>query len=196
MILGSGYDTRAYRIPGIEKTRVFEVDESATQNRKISLLKKVVDPVPGFVTFVSVNFNTQSLGERLRGGGYDERAKTLFIWQGVTYFLTKEGVDNTLAFISEHSGSGSSVIFDYMDNEILKDETRNDVRALRRAAKISGEAYMFGIDRGEAGPFLAQRGFRDMQDTTLEELKAKYFTGKNAGRTVPSGIAIASARSP
>lgn len=83
-----------------------------------------------------------------------------------------------------------------MYNEILKDEARNDVRALRRAAKISGEAYMFGIDRGEAGPFLAQRGFRDVKDTTLEELKAKYFTGKNAGRAVPSGIAIASARSP
>ncbi len=165
VILGAGYDTRAYRIAGMEKTRVFEVDESATQNRKTALLRKIVDPVPGFVTFVSVNFNTESLGERLRGGGYDERAKTLFIWQGVTYFLTKEGVDNTLSFISEHSGAGSSVIFDYMYNEILQDESRNDVKALRRAAKISGEAYMFGIDRGQAGPFLAQRGFRDVSNT-------------------------------
>lgn len=32
VILGAGYDTRAYRIPGIEKTRVFELDEAATQN--------------------------------------------------------------------------------------------------------------------------------------------------------------------
>src|SRR5271165_5883417 len=35
VILGAGYDTRAYRTPGIETTRVFEVDQSATQNLKI-----------------------------------------------------------------------------------------------------------------------------------------------------------------
>ncbi len=31
VILGAGLDTRAYRIPGIEQTRVFEVDHPATQ---------------------------------------------------------------------------------------------------------------------------------------------------------------------
>jgi methyltransferase (TIGR00027 family) len=194
VILGAGYDTRAYRIPGIEKTKVFELDESATQNRKMEKLKKVVDPVPGFVTFVPVNFNTQTLGERLQSSGYAENAKTLFIWQGVTFFLTNEGVDRTLAFISEHSGSGSTVIFDYMYSEIFQDESRSDVKALRSASRISGESYLFGIDRGQIGPFLTQRGFEDVQNETLEDLRQKYFTGKNAGRVVPTGIAIASAR--
>jgi len=194
VMLGAGYDTRTFRIPGIEKTRVFELDESATQDRKKEKLRKVVDPVPSFVTFIPVNFNTQSLAERLQSGGYDEHAKTLFIWQGVTYFLTKEGVDRTLAFISEHSGTGSTVIFDYMYNEIFQDETRSDVKALRRASRISGESYLFGIDRGQIGPFLNQRGFEEVQNMTLEDLKQKYFTGKNAGRVVPTGIAIASAK--
>ena len=45
------------------------------------------------------------------GAGYSEEAKTIFIWQGVTYFLTNEGFDSTLAFIAEHSGKGSIVIF-------------------------------------------------------------------------------------
>ncbi len=193
VILGAGYDTRAYRISGMEKTIVFEVDERATQNRKKTLLVKAVNPVPSFVSFVPVNFNTESLGDALRAAGYSEEAKTIFIWQGVTYFLTNEGVDSTLAFIAEHSGKGSTVIFDYMYNEILRDESRNDVKMIKRAAKISGEAYLFGIDKGQVGDFLYRRGFQDILDKTLEDLKRIYFTGANAERVVPSGIAIASA---
>jgi methyltransferase (TIGR00027 family) len=193
VILGAGFDTRAYRIPGIEKTRVFEIDYPATQEAKRKGLKKVVDPLPGYVTFVPVDFNTQSLGECLQSSGYNEQAKTLFIWQGVTYFLEAQAVDSTLDFIAHHSGPGSSVIFDYMYNEIFQDPNNSYAKALKRAAKMSGEEYMFGIDRGQVGPFLTQRGFRNVHNMTLEELKQRYFTGVNAGRTVPRDIAIVSA---
>ena len=54
---------------------------------------------------------------------------------------------------------------------------------------------MFGIDKGQVGTFLAQRGFGDVLDASLEEVKAKYFTGRNAGRAVVTdAIAIASAK--
>ncbi len=196
VILGAGFDTRAYRIAGIEKARVFEIDHPATQAVKLERLKKVVDPLPSYVTFIPVDFNTQTLGERLLAGGYDEQGKTLFIWQGVTYFLTPEGVDNTLAFIANHSGPDSAVIFDYFYNEVLRDESRRDVKALQRAARISGERYLFGIDDGQIGPFLTRRGFRDVRNATLEDLKPLYFAGPNAGRVMPTGIAIVSARVP
>jgi methyltransferase (TIGR00027 family) len=194
VILGAGFDTRAYRIPGIEKTSLFEIDHPATQAEKLKRLHKVVDPLPRHVTFLPVDFNTQTLNDRLLGSGYDEHAKTLFIWQGVTYFLTREGVDNTLAFIAAHSGPGSAVIFDYFYNEVFDDTTNGYAKALRRAAQLSGEEYMFGIDRGQIEPFMAQRGFGEVQNLTLEELKQRYFTGKNAGRLVPAGIAIATAK--
>jgi methyltransferase (TIGR00027 family) len=96
VLLGAGFDTRAYRTPGIEKTRVFEVDQPATQADKLERLKKVVDPLPANVTFVPVDFNTQALAERLPASGYNDQGKTLFIWQGVTYFLTAEGIESTL----------------------------------------------------------------------------------------------------
>ncbi len=192
-ILGAGFDTRAYRIPGIEKTRVFEIDYPTTQEAKRKALKKVIDPLPRYVTFLPVDFNTQSLGERLQTCGFNEQAKTLFIWQGVTYFLNAQGVDSTLNFIANHAGPGSSIIFDYMYNEIFQDPNNSYAKALKRAGKMSGEEYLFGINRGQVEPFLTQRGFRDVQNLTLEELKQRYFTGPNAGRTVPADIAIVSA---
>jgi methyltransferase (TIGR00027 family) len=193
VLLGAGFDTRAYRIPGIEKTRVFEIDHPATQEAKRKGLRKVIDPLPQYVTFLPMDFNTQSLGERLRSGGYSEQAKTLFIWQGVTYFLEAKAVDSTLDFVANHSGPGSSVIFDYMYNEIFRDPNNSYGRSLRRVAKMSGEEYLFGIDRGQVEPFLTRRGFRNVNNMTLEQLKQRYFTGPNAGRAVPADIAIVSA---
>jgi methyltransferase (TIGR00027 family) len=194
VILGAGFDTRAYRIPGMARTRVFEIDAPATQTVKLERLKTVIDPLPKNITFLPVDFNTQTLEVRLPANGYNEQAKSLFIWQGVTYFLTAQGVDSTLAFIANHAGPGSAVIFDYFDNETLRDTRLGFVKNMHRAARMTGEEYMFGVDRGQIEPFLTQRGFRDIHNTTLEELRPLYLTGPNAGRLVPAGINIVSAR--
>ncbi len=194
VLLGAGFDPRAYRIPGIDRTRVFEVDQAATQAVKLARLKKIIDPLPAHVTFVAVDFNTPGLDERLRSGGYDEQARTLFIWQGVTYFLTAEGVDGTLSFIAHHSGPGSAVIFDYCYTETLRDTSRGYGRILRQSSRLSGEAYLFGIDRGQVESFLVRRGFRDVRDVPLEKVKSMYFTGPNARRVIAEGVAIVSAR--
>ncbi|MFL0195064.1 class I SAM-dependent methyltransferase [Clostridium sp. WILCCON 0269] len=194
VILGAGFDTRAYRIPGIEKTRVFEIDHPATQKVKLQRLRKVIDPLPEYVTFTSVDFNTQQLGERLQSSSYNKKGKTLFIWQGVTYFLTKEGVDSTLAFIANHSGPGSAVIFDYFYNETLHDTHSIEVKMMQRTARMAGEGYLFGVDQGQIEQFLIQRGFHDILNTELKDIKQLYFTGPNAGHKIAEGIAVVSAR--
>ncbi len=100
-----------------------------------------------------------------------------------------------MAIIADHSGPDSAVIFDYIYNETLHDTTQSYGKALARAGKMSSEPYVFGIDRGQVGPFLAQRGFCDVIDMPIEDLKPKYFAGPNAARTMLTDhIAIASAR--
>jgi methyltransferase (TIGR00027 family) len=194
VLLGAGFDTRAYHIAGIEKTRVFEIDHPATQAVKLKRLKKVIDPIPDHVTFIPVDFNTQTLSERLLASTYVEQAKTLFIWQGVTMYLTPESVDSTLAFIANHSGPGSALIFDYFSNEFLRDTSRPGVKRLRRLVQAANEEFLFGIDAGQAEPFLTQRGFCEVRNATPEDLKRLYFTGPNAGRVLNPYAAIVSAR--
>jgi methyltransferase (TIGR00027 family) len=189
VILGAGFDTRAYRIAGIEKTRVFEIDHPATQDAKLKRLQKLIDPLPGHVTFIPVDFNTRTLDQSLLASDYNERGKTLFIWQGVTMYLTPEGVDSTLALIANHSGPGSAVIFDYFYNETLR-----DMKTARWITRAVGEKLIFGIDEGQIEPFLTRRGLRDIRNTTTEDLKRRYFAGPNAGRVLITGVAIASAR--
>jgi methyltransferase (TIGR00027 family) len=193
VILGAGFDTRPCRIQGMENVRVFEIDRPATQATKLANLKKALPALPPNVSFVPMDFNTQSLGERLASAGYDERAKTVFLWQGVVYFLTPVGVDSTLAFMVHHSGPGSSVVFDYFYSETIDPSSRMG-KQLRAASRISGEAYLFGIDKGNVTAFLEARGFSQVQDLTMDELKELYFTGPNAHRILQEGIAIATAR--
>jgi len=63
---------------------------------------------------VPIEFNRQSLSERLASTDYDRNARTLFIWEGVCMYLTPEAADSVLAFIKAESAPGSAVVFDYV----------------------------------------------------------------------------------
>ena len=195
IILGAGLDARAYRFDELKNgIKIFEVDHPASQATKLEKLKQLFGSQPAHVTYVGIDFNTQRLDQRLSESGYDEHLKTLFIWQGVTQYLTPEAVDSTLAFIAEHSGPGSTVIFDYMYPTLLDGTIkRGEVANMRSKRWISNEMMTFGIPEGKIIEFLEQRGFTQVQDADAKYLHATYFTGENAKRTVAYGYAIASA---
>jgi methyltransferase (TIGR00027 family) len=191
VILGAGFDTRAYRITQMGAIPVFEVDHPVTQAAKRKAIRGVVEPIPSNVTFVPVDFDVDDLGDRLAAAGYDPAGRTLFVWQGVTMYLTAEGVDRTLAFIAQHSAPGSVAIFDYFSRSGLADNSTLGIRFVTRAM---GEATVFGIDQADIVSFLGTRGFCDVRNVGAAELKARYLTGANAGRPVAIDGAIATAR--
>ena len=190
VILGAGYDSRAYRFD-LKGQKVFEIDHPATQADKLAKLQIVFGKVPEHVVFVPVDFDTQTLEECLLGSGYDSKQKTLFIWQGVTMYLTSDAVDATLNFVVKHSGQGSAIIFDYLYQAVLEGIRRqSEVENMRRYRFMTGEGLTFGIPEGTIAIFLKERGFRQAKDVNVDNLKAAYFTGKNAGRAVVGGYGI------
>jgi methyltransferase (TIGR00027 family) len=194
VILGAGLDARAYRFDELKKIRVFEVDHPASQASKIDKVRRVLGQLPAHVTYVPIDFNIETLEQCLPQNGYDKSRKTLFIWQGVTQYLSPEAVDSTLAFITHHSPAGSSVIFDYMYPTLLDGTVkRGEVSNMRSRRWASGEMLVFGIPEGTVTTFLEQRGFTDVKDADNKFLHDTYFHGKNAARTIAYGYAIASA---
>ncbi len=195
VILGAGYDARAYRYEEFKHgVKVFEVDHPATQQAKLKRLQRIFGEVPQHVTYVPIDFNTQMLEQRLCECGYDDRAKTLFIWQGVTQYLTLEAVDSTLAFVVTRSVPGSSIIFDYMYTTLLDGTVKHgEVSQMRRNRWVSNEMLAFGIPAGTITAFLEQRGFTQVLDANYQYLHDTYFIGNNAKRTVADGYAIVSA---
>lgn len=191
VILGAGYDSRAYRFDLPGRVKVFEVDHPVTQADKLKKIEHIFGRIPEHASYVSVDFDTQTLSERLLSSGYDPNLVSLFIWQGVTMYLTPGGVDATLAFVVQHAAPGSAIVFDYLYQAALDGaQKQNEITNMRRYRFMTGEGLTFGIPEGTVGAFLQQRGFQSVKDMNGEALKATYFTGKNARRKVAGGYGI------
>jgi methyltransferase (TIGR00027 family) len=120
VILGAGYDSRAYRFEELKgKVKVFEVDHPATQTAKMRKVENALESPPEHIEYIGVDFDTESLDECMSQSEYRLSLKTLFIWEGVTMFITADGVDATLDFVKRSSGEGSSIIFDYILKSVL-----------------------------------------------------------------------------
>ncbi|MCO5382570.1 MAG: class I SAM-dependent methyltransferase [Methanosarcina barkeri] len=186
VILGAGYDTRAYRIEGLKgKVKVFEVDHPNTQSVKIEKVKEIFGFLPECVMYVPVDFEIENLGERLIVQGFDRSLKTLFLMEGLVMYIPLEAVDETLSFIAKNSGKGSAVLFDYYPESVVDGTCKLEAgRNILDYTVQQGEPLKFGIKEGMVEPFLAERGFSRVQNVTAEEYKKMYFHGVNKDRKV------------
>lgn len=117
----------------------------------------------------------------MKAAGYDPNLRSVFIWEGVTNYLTQSAVDATLRWCS-HTASGSVVIFTYVDERVLKSpENFYGTKTLFKALKRAGEEWTFGIDPSCISDFLNQRGLVLTKDLGAEEYRQIYF-GRAANR--------------
>src|SRR5437867_1391698 len=143
VILGAGFDSRAYRMSRLRAIDVFEVDHPDTQAAKQGVLKRLFSALPKHVRFVPIDFQRDDLVSAMCLAGYRESARILILWEGVTNYLTEAAVDTTLRWCSR-AMPGSLVLFTYVHRDILTRPgafigTRNLFASLERA----GEKFTF-----------------------------------------------------
>jgi len=78
------------------------------------MFKKARIDIPKQVTLVPTDFNKESLRSVLENAGYENNEKTLFLWEGISYYLESESVDATLKFVKYSLHSDSVIAFDYV----------------------------------------------------------------------------------
>ena len=179
VVLGAGYDSRAFKFTALkDRVKVFEVDHPDSQRIKKEKVRKIFGHIPDHVVYVPVDFEKEKLDERLFACGYDKDLKTLFIWEGVTVYITAEAVDETLAFMVNNSGKGSSIIFDYVYKSVIDGRIKGSEKMTGPIAKI-GETFKFGIEEGTLEEFLGKRGFYKVKDVNAELLEDRYFKNTN-----------------
>ena len=191
VILGAGYDSRPYRFDELkEKVKVFEVDYPSTQEVKLKRVKRILGHIPDYVVYIPIDFDRERLDEKLYIGGYDKALKTFFIWEGVTYYITEKAVDETLAFVANNSGEGSSIIFDYAFRSVLDgasdiEQVNRVLKAYERvAAPLTSEHFVFGVEEGSIQEFLSHRGLRLIENVNGEFFESAYFKGVHQTREV------------
>ncbi|HEX3051532.1 MAG TPA: SAM-dependent methyltransferase [Aggregatilineaceae bacterium] len=178
VFLGAGYDTRTFRFSDlIQDTRIFELDTPATQQHKRAALEQAQVAIPPQLTFIPIDFNQDRMVDKLVSAGYATNQKTLFIWEGVSYYLPLTTVDETLTAIRHNSQPGSILCFDYM---IAASDLAHRFGAVQARASMQAmytvEPLHFDLEIGQVAAFLSERGFRVIEHLTTEDMQKRYLT--------------------
>lgn len=187
LIMGAGFDSRGVRFSGISgDTVIYELDAPVTQTVKINRYKEKGIEIPVNLKFIPIDFNRQSLPERLDESGFGRGKKSLFLLEGLTMYLEPESVDETFKVIQEYAGEGSKVVFDHIYASVLRKENLYEgEKELYQSVLKRGEGFRFGIEKGCMNEFLAGYGFKTlniMDSGSLENMFFKDGQGKAVGR--------------
>ena len=192
VLLGAGYDTRAYRFAEKLNGRpVYEVDLAAIGNRKARVIASKRDVFPDTdVRRVEIDFETQTLTDTLKAADFSVGAPTFVVWEGVSMYLTRDAVKATVRALHDLCGPGSAL---GMDMWHLVDDP-GPMGTMRRTApaalSVIGEAVTFGIHPEEMSFFLEQLGFRTRDIATSDVLEDRYC---GPGRSVDASLYLLTA---
>jgi methyltransferase (TIGR00027 family) len=188
VILGAGFDTRAFRLPDGAKLRCFEVDMPKTQAVKRRALEKAGIDSSG-VTFVAADFEKDDWLAKLVDAGFDPGIVAFFLWEGVIMYLDKGAVEATLRKIAS-TAKGSVVAFDYFTAEAIESQALL-WRYVRAGTKASNEPLKFGVD---STPPSRERLAELLRSCGLSLVEQLTFGQETDGKRAWGGFAIAIVR--
>ena len=166
VILGAGLDRRAWRMPELAGTTVFEVDhpdsQRAKRERAAALTRAAKD-----VRFVAVDFTRDSLDTALAAAGHDPARPTTWIWEGVVMYLAPRDIEATLGMIEQRSAPGSRLVLAYHAPKLF-------VRALGVYLRAIGEPLRSAYTPDAMRALLARYGFDVVSDGSLVELGPRF----------------------
>jgi len=172
--------------------KIFEVDQPEVQLKKRSKLPKNL-PNSENVTYVSVDFNHQTLKKQLLNAGFDQNKPTIFTLEGVSQYITKDAINSTLAELAELTQKTNATFFISYVNKLLNENpkacfgkgypnaTKKADTIKRLSAKV-GEPWISFYSAEEMEGMLSQYGFTLIENKTLADLNSMYFTP--VGRTL------------
>lgn len=178
LILGAGYDSRAYRFASELAGRpVHEVDLAPLSRRKAGIVAANPHLFAGTaIRRVEIDFRVDALAERLLAAGFAVGVRTFVIWEGVSMYLSGAAVGATLDTLNDICGAGSVLamdLFHQVDGLRPMDRLR---RAGVRAIRLIGEPITFALAPRQAPGFLSAHGFAATELLQSDVLAERYGT--------------------
>lgn len=180
LVLGAGLDTFALRNP-FRNVRVFEVDHPATQAWKRERLHSAGLVLPGSARLVAVNFERESLQQRLVEAGFHPDRFTVTTWLGVVPYLSGTAFASTCRVLGSFA-PGSTVVFDYSQpREVLPPVEQLMHDSLSARVAQAGEPFQLFFTPQRLATELHRHPLLVAEDLGSAELNARYFAGRTDG---------------
>jgi len=188
ILLGAGFDTLALRHPPwAVGLRIFEVDHLSTQREKRSRIFNTGISVPKNLVFVEIDFEKESLEDRLDAAGVRKDEPTFFSWLGVTMYLTEEVIDSTLRYMAGFARGSEAVI-----TFLQPPEGSTPSHELAKLVAAAGEPFISRFTPECFEKKLRAAGFNKICFLT-HDLSAPYFHEKGSSLLNPRQTSILSA---
>ena len=159
VVLGAGFDCRAWRLGDLAGSTVFEVDHGPTQVEKQAVMAG--ERPAARSVLVPWQFERRPLRElvaELARHGHDNRAPTMTILEGVCMFLSPPALEATFEGIARYSSAGSPIAMTYMSPAIFEDRSLGFVRR-RTVVRLMGEPFRSCFEPEALSAWLSSRGF-------------------------------------
>jgi len=183
VVLGSGFDTRPYRLARLRSVPVFEVDHPDTQAAKRAVLERVLKNAYDNVTFVAIDFAVDSLEDSMARSGYSPNRPTVILWEGVTNYLSPQAFFSTLDWCAQ-AAPHSKLLFTYVHADVLRSpESYAGAHQLHTTLDKAGEQFTFGMDPPDLKNHLAARAMQLEWDLGCADYRERYY-GVRAARMV------------
>jgi methyltransferase (TIGR00027 family) len=178
--LCAGMDTRAYRLARRTDLPVFEVDLPVNIARKRVAVQRAIGELPASVHLVPLDFEHDDLIGTLSKHGYRGDARTFFIWEGVTQYLTEEAVRATLDALRV-SSAGSRLVFTYVRRDFIDGVNMYDAAILYKRFRQRSQVWRFGLEPEDVATFVAEYGWRLVEQAGPDYFVRHYIepTGRN-----------------
>lgn len=181
--LGAGFDTRLYRLPGLDAKSTWEIDQFQNIKAKKDRLRHMFGAVPDHASLVALDFNRQDPMSVLQWQGCPLDRPAFYIMEAVTQYLTREGVRKTFNFLAQ-AAPGSRLTFTYVLEDFLSAQTMYGWEKAY-ADYVESGLWTFGMNPPAWPDFLAQYGWQIVEDVGYGRLAPDYIqpTGRNLATT-------------
>jgi methyltransferase (TIGR00027 family) len=175
VILGSGFDTRACRVTAPSGIPGYEIDLPENIAAKRKAIEAVLGRVPDEVALIPFDFETADLSAALADRGLRHGGRTLFIWEGVTQYLSEQAMRRTLASLSSIAGPGSRLAFTYVLGDFIAGAKLYGSEKLYRRFVEGYRIWHYGLMPAAVSGFLAEYGWTECEQFGRAEYIENYL---------------------
>ena len=131
-----------------------------------------------------MNFERQTFSEQLTAAGFDSTRPACFSWLGVTQYLTRPTIDDTLRFVAGLPAPSTIVLTYVLSDDALTNDDRTRKRRFAERAALLAEPWVTFFRPEELSARLHDLGLSRAFPLTPDEANARYFAGRRDGMQV------------
>ena len=176
VILASGLDTRAYRLPWPADTKVFEIDQPQVIAFKTRTLADLGAEPTAERTTVAIDLR-EDWPAALVEAGFDPKLPTAWSAEGLLVYLPPDAQDRLFDNIAGLSAPGSRIATEHMDLRNIPSDwaERLTERSRRIGSNINLAELFYSGDRNPAADYLQDHGWHIDVQTTSQIYAANGF---------------------